>query len=271
MQQIPLTEVFVKGRDSTTKMVDVKPSDTIKNVLLEAGKKIFPDLKPEEVLQYFCLQDPKRLQLDDDKKLEDYKIQRDTTLYLALRPLPITYDEAVKSNLGKTLLNLTKESGPLVVFIGIGSYDNGHGNDWINQQQCPRPVYLRCADKKWKLKIILIDPGFVKPNAFPQIYTIDSKWMGQKIIEGNKGWWYKYDQTGLDFQLWTYATTVFPEEYDGKVTTLAGVDILKEVVPLLTEHKGCIVMGNFYAKNAQPHIAAGDKELLAALGYKPHP
>lgn len=203
----------------------------------------------------------------DDLMLQDYNVQKDDTLELQISAGD-QYDPQVEPVLKQDIIALTQEKSPQFVFIGIGSYDNGHPEKEISikRQQCPDALLNLCIQKGWKLRILQVDTGFLAtPSKSPQIYDIDKNW--QLTDEIDKGKVRRYTYKGHDFQLCTYATKVFSLEYGGVAKTLAGVDLLNLIVPSVVKSGGCIVVGNFYLEGNKAHIAMGDKEVLKTLGY----
>lgn len=205
----------------------------------------------------------------DEATLQDYNVQPGETLEAQVSGGP-SYNPQVEPVLKQDILNLAKEKAPQLVFITLGSYDNGHpeGVALIKQQQCPDALLQICTQKGWKLRILLIDDGYIaaplsKPKS-PQIYDVDKNW--QLVEEIDKGLVRRYQYKGSDFQLCTYATKVLDQEYGGVAKTLAGVDVEK-LAPAIIQGGGCIIVGNFYSTTATPHLVAGDKEALQKLGY----
>ncbi|HEU5229540.1 MAG TPA: ubiquitin-like domain-containing protein [Ktedonobacteraceae bacterium] len=204
----------------------------------------------------------------DEATLQDYNVQSNNTLEAQISGGP-SYNPQVEPILKQDLISLAKEKAPQFVFITIGSYDNGHleGVASIKRQQCPDALLMVCKSKGWKLRILLIDDGFIAPPSSKalQIYDVDKDWKLEKEIE--KGLVRCYQHKGGDFQLCTYATKVRDNEYGGVEKTLAGVDILKDLAPAVVQNGGCIVVGNFYLATTKPHLALGDKQVLKELGY----
>lgn len=205
----------------------------------------------------------------DEATLQDYNVQAGETLEAQVSGGP-SYNPQVEPVLKQDILNLAKEKAPQLVFITLGSYDNGHpeGVALIKQQQCPDALLTICSKNGWKLRVLLIDDGFIVPplskSKPPQIYDVDQEW--QLTEEMGKGLVRRYQHKGGDFQLCTYATKVLDQEYGGVAKTLAGLD-MKEIAPMIVQGGGCIIVGNFYSTTARPHLVAGDKEALQKLGY----
>lgn len=268
-------QIFFKwDTDNKSRTIVVEPGDTIGQLKEKVADKI------ELEFGY-------RVPTDNDMRLRhggkwlnndaitvgEQGIEKETTLMLHINmgnPFPATYDEVVKPILAQDLTHLGQVQTAQFVFIGLGSYDNGHpeGEASIKRQQCPDALLRICGEKNWKLRVLLVDKPFITApsSGSQQIYNVDANWERQANQDVDGGKVRRFQYRGHDFQLCTYATNVFKAEYDGVVKTLAGVD-LSQFAQEVVRHGGCIVVGNFYKSTARPHLALGDITVLQELGY----
>jgi len=268
-------QIFVKwDKDDRTRTIEVDATDTVGQLKEKIADKIEVEYgyriptNSDMRLRYNS-----KLLEDDAITIGQIGIQKETTLQLHINmgsPFPATYDADVKPVLTKDLSGLGETQAALFVFIGIGSYDNGHeeGIASVKRQQCPDALRVMCLNKGLKLRVLLIDQGFTKSPLSdpPQIYKVDTNWEWQKDQDAAEGKVRHYQYKDCDFQLRTYATNLFKAEYDGKKLTIAEVD-LPPLAEKIVKNGGCIVVGNFFKSNAKPHLAAGDIAVLKSLGY----
>ncbi|HLG64718.1 MAG TPA: ubiquitin-like domain-containing protein [Ktedonosporobacter sp.] len=269
-------QIFVKwDKDNKTRTIEVDTIDTIGQLKEKIADKIEVEYgyriptNSDMRLRYNS-----KLLEDDAVTIGQIGIQKETTLQLHINmgsPFPATYDADVKPILAKDLQILEETQAAQFVFIGIGSYDNGHdeGIASIKRQQCPDDLLLMCNNLGCKLRVLLIDKAFIKSPSSdpPQIYKIDPNWERKENQDVEEGKVRRYYYKERDFQLWTYATNIFKAEYDGRALTIAGVDLSK-LAREIVKYGGCIVIGNFFMKSAKPHLAEGDDAVLKKLGYK---
>ncbi len=243
-------QVFVK-LDKSHHTLEIEPTDTI----LEVKQKVAAKIGGQWTADRIILTCGTKL-LKDDLTVADYNIQQHSTLTVGLRPVPLSYDPAVKACLSVHLQNLIKDKQSQLVFIALGSYDHAHGDDTIRRQQCPSEIFNLCTFLKWGLTILLIDAAFATPRdpQAPQIYEIDPKW--QLTEEKDKVREFKYSGSP-EFRLFTYATQVLSGEYGGKQLTLADLDLENQVGPAIASAGGALVVGNFYDTSNLPYLFAG--------------
>jgi len=241
-------QIFIKTLHGQTKTINnVNSGTTIKEVKI---KLIYKTGKPPESfrLSYNKI-------LEDEKTLGYYKITKEANLHEIPPEKKVEYDKQTKKILCKDLNSLNNKK--CFLFIGLGSYDHGHGksNDSIKRQQCPTSILLHCKKKKLPLIIILVDPEFNNDKVMntPQIYNIDKNWFINKKINNNV--WYYINKINKH-RLMTYRTHIYDNEWTGKKLILAGVDLKKLAKSIFTKG-GCFVSGNFYAKNSKPHLSMG--------------
>ncbi|HLG64719.1 MAG TPA: ubiquitin-like protein [Ktedonosporobacter sp.] len=264
--QIFIKVVKEKGKETKTYPLDIPLNTTIAQLKQQIVTDLDNTISVGQITLLNHLGKPLAV---DGATLQDYDVQQNSTLEAQIDGGP-SYNPQVEPVLKQDILNLAKEKAPQLVFITLGSYDNGHpeGVALIKQQQCPDALLTICSKNGWKLRVLLIDDGFIVPplsrSKPPQIYDVDQEW--QLTEEMGKGLVRRYQHKGGDFQLYTYATKVLDQEYGGVAKTLAGLD-MKEIASMIVQGGGCIIVGNFYSTTARPHLVAGDKEALQKLGY----
>lgn len=268
-------QIFFKwDKDNKSRTIEVDASNTIGQVKEKVADKIELEFgyRIQVMSDIHLIYGGKEL-TDDAVTLEAKGIQKEATLMLHVfegGAFPPTYDATVKPVLAQDLGSLGQVQTAHFVFIGLGSYDNGHdeGIVSIKRQQCPDALLQLCHEKGWKLRVLLIDNAFTKSPLSdpPQIYKVDTNWEWKENQDVAEGKVRHYEYKNRDFRLWTYATNVFKAEYEGKALTIAGVN-LSQLAQEIVKNGGCIVVGNFYKITAEPHLAMGDTVALKSLGY----
>lgn len=268
-------QIFFKwDKDNKTRTIEVDASYTVGQVKEKVADKIELEFGYRiRTMSDIHLSYGGRKLDNDAATLEEKGIQKEATLMLHVfegGAFPATYDADVKPILAKDLSNLGETQTALFVFIGIGSYDNGHdeGIASVKRQQCPDALRVMCLNKGLKLRVLLIDKDFTKLPLSdpPQIYKVDTNWEWQKDQDAAEGKVRHYQYKDHDFQLRTYATSVFKAEYDGDVKTLAGINLI-QLAQEIVKNSGFIIVGNFFKSSTKPHLAAGDIAVLKSLGY----
>ncbi len=242
-------QIFIKGLDGKTVTInDVEPGTTILEVKEAFVQKVgIPDAGVIRLI--YAGKEP-----SDESTLADSGIKSESTLHAAINlGVKPKYDPVTKFALRRRLEVLSNKK--CFLFIGLGCFDNGHGEWSIRRQQCPPYVLRICQQRNLRLNIILVDPGFKSPPGTdsPQIYDID-KWIMQYELWGDKVRHF-FSSEG-PHKLSTYSTPIDTEEYAGSRLTLAGID-LTELADSIASSGGCFVAGNFYDESTPPHLTAG--------------
>lgn len=266
-------QIFIRSeQNGRTRTLEVESSDLI----VEVKQRFIDKVEVEE--GYSIPSERIRFRyggkvLEDNDTIGQWNIQKESTImFITLlgNPFPPTYDAGVKPILMQDLTNLGQVHEAQFVFIGLGSYDNGHdeGISSVKRQQCPDAVLEICRQKGWKLRVILVDRAFTASplSGAPQIYNVDANWQWKEELDQEEGKVRHFTYKDHDFQLCTYATNIYKAEYNGTVKTIAGVT-LSQLAEEIVNHGGCIVVGNFFKISAKPHLALGDVLELQKLGY----
>lgn len=258
---------FARGASSEPKTINgVEATTTIEELRLKIKTKLQLEKTKFPIL---LLHNGKSLS-EDKKTVGELGIKKEDTIHVRLGSLRLgsssddycEYDPAVEPLLRDSLEKLSKSEKRAagVIFIGLGCFDHGHGdNESIRRQQCPELVLTRCKEKRLPLTIILIDKDFGRDTTDPQIYDIDESWKIKMVNKQDKILFRKFKYVDHPFQLLTFATDVLMDEYLGEKCTLAALDI----TTLLS--RSTVIVGNFYEENAIPHVCVGDIGLLREL------
>jgi hypothetical protein len=164
------------------------------------------------------------------------------------------------------------------VFLGIGSYDHGHGDASVFQQQCPTALPGLCHDAGLSLLIIHVDPDFAYQfGGQHQLYDIQSGWKLASAIGSEMRSQARRYTHEAGRRLWVYGTCIQGPEYSaacllpkevssvGPARTLVGIDLLA-VARAVAGNGGAFLAGNFYSKSVAPYCFAGNPTLLEKLG-----
>ena len=166
------------------------------------------------------------------------------------------------------------EVGPReVTFVAVGSYDNGHGRESTLRQQCPPRLLACCLERRIDLNIILIDPGFAKPDSDAGQACSLGGWVKTHEEEGGKIRQYM-NQTALAGRRCDMWMTIFGIPVDEYLTfdkskVVGGVN-LEATFSAVLQHEDCaLICGNFYSEAIPQYFTRGDARLLAAAGIEP--
>lgn len=280
-------QIFIKYNG--TKTLDVEEQDTIEDVRIKLIEKLH---LPQSALFRFIYSGKI---VPDKTSLKDCGISKEATIHaFALASATSVLDEDVlnelRENLDSLVGNLDENQ---YLFIGVGSFDNGHGSASIKRQQCPDAVLRICKKYRWDLTVLLIDPGFTPEAEHEQIYDIDTQgWASMPCASSQSGKIRVYKNTMAtyinpnqkahalhDCRVVTFATGV--PEYDlinsiNNRYEIAEVPFYKMVKTQLFRKKlenVCIVSGNFYAEKPSKtqYFSIGNLAALAASGIPYNP
>ncbi len=122
--------------------------------------------------------------LNDDVNLTDYDIRNGSSVSIFITTSIKPYrDAGLARHLTDLLRTLLRQKGRRIIFIGIASYDHGHGKESIHRQQCPGDIFSYCHINDVSLTVILIDTAFVGRGS-NQIYDIDRGWKLFQEVDG---------------------------------------------------------------------------------------
>ena len=264
-------QIFVKfqGKSYT---VDVEADTTVAVLREKVAAKLKAaanvDLPPERVM----VRAPKGLLTEGTVGSND--IRSDQTLEIGVQVVA-TGDAGVDNVLARDLKTLSAQP-KIFVFVGIGSYDHGHGEASIRRQQCPAALPGICEEAGLTLRVLLVDEGFAAEHGSDQIYDLGDGWeLVKPAADDPPGKVRRYRRGTV--QVAVYATRVTAEEYrvasltpdetEGVLParTLAGLDLLGRAAAL-DGNGGVLVAGNFYSESVAAYCAVGDAGVLRALG-----
>jgi len=240
-------QIFIKGIGSKTIIIeDVGPGTTIREVKEEYVRKL-GILNADSIKLFYGVK-----LLIDGSTFGFYQIEADSELHAKVKREEPRYDPVTKFALRRRLEVLFNKR--CFLFIGLGSYDHGHGEETIRRQQCPPYVLSICRERKLSLNIILVDSEFKTLSSYgcPQIYDIEKRWKLKYVLWGNK---VRHFMWGMH-KLSTYTTSIKTEEYGGTRLTLAGINLIA-LATSISESGGCFVSGNFYSESNPPFLKTG--------------
>lgn len=273
-------QVFVRGVDGKTYTLDILPSDTIREV-----KRKFAE-KAGIPLERVGFDYGGHLDLEDGRTAASYGIEKESELKAKiLQLLSDVQDREVLQQLKQDLLAIYKYDGaPLFVFIGIASYDAGHGEASVKRQQCPDALLTWCKANGWDLTVMLIDPGF-GGGKDPQIYDqVDQGWISAPFhTEANGKIRHYTDAVGQGKHVViTYATEIPEYVFMAGLGGPSGITDRAKIdgFPLNAfkakwgaREDRCLVSGNFFNKPTRKdqYITIGNLKVVAQCGFDLNP
>lgn len=269
LQGATSVQIFVKWFDQKTKTLEVVPeTDTVaavKNRILQKEQSQVPAERFSLTLS--------GKPLPDSDTLHKHGIRTSSQLAVAPRKQESDLlDEEVLQQLRSELKSLeSAEGGKLFVFIGVGSYDHGHGEESIKRQQCPDSLLRWCEKEGWTLKVLLVDKGFAGEDQFPQAYHLSEQGWNSKATASSDGKVRQYANKTAGHKMVTFATgvTEYGNLYGGK---LAGYALNTLMSVWGKREDRCLVCGNFYASptDKQNYITIGPPGAITGAGFIPN-
>jgi hypothetical protein len=266
LQGAMTVQIFVKWFDNKTKTLEVVPeTDTVAAVKDRILQKEKLPLAPER-FNLTLAGKP----LPDSDRLQAHGIGATTQLGVAPRKQESDLlDEEVLQQLRSELKSLESyDGGKLFVFIGVGSYDHGHGEESIKRQQCPESLLRWCEREGWTLKVLLVDKGFSGEGGYPQAFDLSDQGWSSKATASGDGKIRQYANKTPGHKMVTFATGV--AEYGN----LHGGKLAGYALNTLTSMWGkredrCLVCGNFYASptDKQDYITIGPPGAITGAGF----
>jgi len=218
------------------------------------------DVSPDQVM----VGKGTKQQLPDELSLDEAGIGDNSDIRVRVRVETKLYENKGAARLLSEVLNvLLVEDVPKVVFIGLGCYDHGHGEESIRRQQCPSDILTLCVRRGIQLNILLIDPGFTGHGRL-QIYDIDPAWK-PGVFESNVQS-YSYATQRAEIRLYAFPLMVEPEVYGGESTRLNIVE-LTDFRRVLRRNGGCLICGNFYDESNKASLVIGDNITIGAIPW----
>ncbi|MBV4457916.1 hypothetical protein KVG96_08165 [Pseudomonas sp. COR58] len=273
-------QIFAKVNGGKILTLDVTADDTVRQLVVMAWNKAFPNLAlpADERIKVAYLN--KSLVLD--LKLEHYNLQKETTFNIMILPAQDSVvDQEVLGALQRFLyVAAAQANANEITFIGVGSYDNGHGSlASVKRQQCPDTLLTYCIEHQVDLNIILIDPGYgTESHLPPQIYH-SGEWALLHRELGGKMRQYKHQPAvalkACDIWLTTFATGI--AEYGADLmrqgTVIAAVHLPDTFGHIVRWPGCCLICGNFYASPTDPSqfFTLGDDKTIKATGFDVNP
>ncbi|APR77920.1 Hypothetical protein A7982_03267 [Minicystis rosea] len=222
--------------------------------------------------------------LPEDQTLAQLGIEGESTLQVVILNKIIREDVCaeLRGDLDALLEHLENN---YIIFIGVGSFDNGHKNAAVlKRQQCRDALLEFCKRERFGLTILLIDPGFQPGNEDPaQIYDVAAQgWINRPVATFLNGQVRHYrntlaDITGRDCHIVTYGTGII--EYDPlkSITNkyhIAGWKLIQFMVKIKQKkvNNVCVISGNFFNEtpNKDQFTTMGDPAIIAECGFTPN-
>jgi len=270
-------QLFVRIGGGDRIPVEVKPGDTIRAVIDKAGAP--PG--DERLTVTYSLGAMSKPIANLKATVDDYNLQAHTTLIVTILPgADSVGDSEVQKLLQQFLRICAGELGPgEITFIGVGSYDHGHGEASIKRQQCPDALLTYCVRNGCDLNIILIDSGFGSQQEKPsQIYHLGG-WV--LTAEEHKGRIRQYMYApaaaarACDIWLTVFATDIpeYANQLSGQGKTIATIHLPSTFSMLgSSQHaRSCLICGNFYTTDSSQYFTLGSKAAIEGAGFKVNP
>jgi hypothetical protein len=204
---------------------------------------------------------------------------REKTFEISISRSPV--NSGVLEKLNAVLTMVAGETvGNEMIFIGVGSHDNGQYQDSAKHQQCPDQMLEYCMDNQIDLNILLIDGGFAAPSYHRQVYEMPG-WVALESDLGGLVRQYKYrpaqERRSCDIWLFVFATKIMEysstESLLAQGSTIGGVSLPDKFSVLNKVHNACLICGNFFMEKTPgtQYFTMGDRGMIEGAGFTHNP
>ncbi|WP_165669297.1 ubiquitin-like protein [Metapseudomonas otitidis] len=273
-------QVFAKVNDKGIITLEVTADNTVQELAAKALKKQYPERPVPPNDQIRVVYQSRTLNLD--LQLREYNLKEETTFQIMLLPSKgMLIDHDVTAGLQRFLyVAATEANENEITFIGVGSYDNGHGSlASVKRQQCPDTLLAHCIENHVDLNIILIDPGFQTESQYPPQVYHSGHWALMHNDMGGKIRQYKYQPAvamgACDIWLTTFATIIaeYSNDLKNQGTVIATVDLPIAFAAVAHMSGACLICGNFYGSptDESQFFTLGDEQTIMSTGFMVNP
>lgn len=271
--------VFVKFKDEKPVDINAGPNDTIVGVVAIAYARLYPSSIPPTDKELEVVLDGKPIN-NLSVTVGDLNLQ--TGKMLVAEILSARTPDIDDGSLDAFKKFLRISAGELgngeVVFISVACFDNNHGKESIERQQCPPRLLSYCLENKIDLNIVLVDPAFADPSLkYSQIYDYPG-WRLLSNEDHGKIRQYTYTPAvsarACDVWLTVFSAPIpeFRMDLGGGGKILGGIMIPSVFASLenSTTARSCLICGCFAFEplDASQYFTMGSREVIEGAGFR---